>query len=515
MGFLSTERRPPRGIAIGLACAATALALSGVAGADEPRAANEPRLMDETAGITQIVDAFDEGDVFDLKLSLGYEYSSRTAPIRRETSIDEPGLSTGGYVSDKLNVAKYEESTSRLLTRAEVGLYKDIALILRLPVILSHARKLSDLDGSSDANNLNTQGVVGESLFSVPFESPTRSGIEYLAVGFDFGLMNQTRDWTKPTWVVGFEGRFNVSEPMHACNANPAPGQVKCAYPADINRNGRRDSDIVAEHPDAGDIPLEGSFSGDRDPGVSRGTTALELHTYVSKRVKYVEPYGGFSALLEFQNDSSDYGATDLEGSLVNRPPLRGSMIAGLEVIPWEVREKFQRISFDFRFTGTYVSEGRDYSELFDPLGSSSAESLRLPKFASYQARDPDDPNSNSVINPNSQLVYVTGLTDVQQHGDYLLSTEFSWQAGEFIKFNLGAGYRIIQAHMITFDQPCNPDFSGDAGAAGPCNSGDGDSRVTGLPNPNYRRVINEPGRRFKVGTSTGLRAWLNASVMF
>src|SRR5690606_5071264 len=152
---------------------------------------------------------------------------------------------------------------------------------------------------------------------------------------------------------------------MHACNANPAPGQVKCAYPADINRNGRRDSDIVAEHPDAGDIPLEGSFSGDRDPGVSRGTTALELHTYVSKRVKYVEPYGGFSALLEFQNDSSDYGATDLEGSLVNRPPLRGSMIAGLEVIPWEVREKFQRISFDFRFTGTYVSEGRDYSELF------------------------------------------------------------------------------------------------------------------------------------------------------
>ena len=185
-------------------------------------------------------------------------------------------------------------------------------------------------------------------------------------------------------------------------------------------------------------------------------------------------------------------------------------MIVGLEVIPWEIREKFQRIALDFRFTGTYVSEGRDYSELFDALGSSPAESLRSPNYASYQ-EDPD--GAGSVINENSQKVYVTGLTDVQQHGDYLLSTEFSFQAGEFIKFELGAGYRIIQSHMITYDQPCNPNAEGSAGEAGPCQSGSGDQR--GMPNPNYRRVINAPGRRFLVGTSTGLQAWLNASVMF
>ncbi|HEY6724257.1 MAG TPA: hypothetical protein VI197_09500 [Polyangiaceae bacterium] len=499
MGFLRTEQHRGRFL-LPAACACVSLGLAPSALADEPRAANEPRLLEETAGITQVVDAFDEGDLFDLKLSLGYEYSMRSAPIRRETSIIQPGLSTGGYVSDALSVAEYEESTSRLQTRAEIGLYKDIALILRMPVILSHSRKLSDLDGSSDTNSLNTQGLVGESLFSVPFESPTRSGIEYLAVGFDFGLMNQTRDWTNPTWIVGFEGRFDVSEPMHACNENPEPEGVKCAYPSDVNRNGRSDGDD------------EGSFSGERDPGVSRGTTGLEIHTYVSKRVKYIEPYGGFLALLEFQNNSSDYGATDLEGSLVNRPPLRGSMVVGLEVIPWEIREKFQRIALDFRFTGTYVSEGRDYSELFDALGSSPAPSLRNPNYAAYHANpDPDGPAS--VVDPNSQKVYVTGLTDVQQHGDYLLSTQFSFQAGEFIKFNLGAGYRIIQSHMITFDQPCNPNIDASPGESGPCQSDSGD--LSGLPNPNYRRVINAPGRRFMVGTSTGLQAWLNASVMF
>jgi len=500
MGFFRTEHTHRDGFLLPSACACACLVVAAPAMADEPRAANEPRLLEETAGITQIVDAFDDDDLFDLKLSLGYEYSRRTAPIRRETSILAPGLSTGGYVSDALNVADYEESTSRLQTRADVGLYKDIALVLRMPIILSHSRKLSDLDGSSDTNALNTQGLVGESLFSVPFESPTRSGIEYLAAGFDFGLMNQTRNWTNPTWVFGFEGRFNVSEPMHACNENPEPGGVKCAYPSDVNRNGESDGDN------------EGNFSGERDPGVSRGVTGLEIHTYVSKRVKYIEPYGGFNALLEFQNDSSDYGATDLEGSLVNRPPLRGSMVVGLEVVPWEIRERFQRIALDFRFTGTYVSEGRDYSELFDALGSSPAPSLRNPNYASYhQNPDPDGPAS--VVDPNSQQVYVTGLTDVQQHGDYLLSTQFSWQAGEYIKFNLGAGYRIIQSHMITFDQPCNPNADPSPGESGPCQSDSG--KVSGMPNPNYRRVINSPGRRFMVGTSTGFTAWLNASVMF
>lgn len=505
MGFFRTEHTHRDGFLLPMVCAGACLGCACLlvappASADEPRAANEPRLLEETAGITQIVDAFDEGDLFDLKLSLGYEYSRRTAPIRRETSILEPGLSTGGYVSDALNVAEYQESTSRLQTRADVGLYKDIALVLRMPIILSHSRKLSDLDGSSDTSALNTQGLVGESLFSVPFESPTRSGIEYLAAGFDFGLMNQTRNWTNPTWVLGFEGRFNVSEPMHACNENPEPGGVKCAYPSDVNRNGKSDGDD------------EGNFSGERDPGVSRGVTGLEIHTYVSKRVKYVEPYGGFNALFEFQNDSSDYGATDLEGSLVNRPPLRGSMVVGLEVVPWEIRERFQRIALDFRFTGTYVSEGRDYSELFDALGSSPAPSLRTPNYASYHENpDPDGPPS--VVDPNSQQVYVTGLTDVQQHGDYLLSTQFSWQAGEYIKFNLGAGYRIIQSHMITFDQPCNPNADPSPGESGPCQSGSG--KVSGMPNPNYRRVINAPGRRFMVGTSTGFSAWLNASVMF
>jgi hypothetical protein len=501
-----------RGAAISL------LLCTGQALADEPRKVTEPSVLREPTEITQVVDAFDDDDPFDLHLSLGFQRTWKSAKIRRETSVSQPGLTTGGYVSDRMNVAEYSESTSRLNTRADIGIFKDLALIVRVPIILSNDRELTGLDGSEGQQPTVLQGATGEQLFRLPFKSPTRSGIEYLAVGLDVGIMNQARDLTKPTWIFGIEGRFDVAEPMHACNADPDPvnlgpqGQVKCAFPSDINRNGV-DGDVV----DEGGRSLEGVFSGEREAGVARGVTGLEVHTYLSKRLKYIEPYGGFNALFEFQRSSSDFGITDLEGSLVNHPPLRGSLVVGLAVIPWEIRSQFQRVTFDFRMAGSYISEGRDYSELFDALGSTDAPSIRSPNFAAYEATGDPTGVSPSQVNVLSQKVYMTGLTDVQQHASVTFSSQFTWQAGEYIKFNLGGALTLVQSHLITFDQSCNPDFSKDLEKAGPCRKGTTPAEYTptGIPNPNFRKPINEPGRRFLVDDSKSYDAWINAVVMF
>lgn len=494
-------------------CLASAFTSAAVH-ADEPRKVTEPSVLREPAEITQVIDAFDEDDPFDLHLSLGFQRTWKNAKIRRETAIAQPGLTTGGYVSDRMNVAEYAETTSRLHTRADIGIFKDLALVIRVPIILSNDRELSDLDGSEGQQATVLQGSPGEQIFRLPFKSPTRSGIEYLAVGLDIGILNQSRDMTKPTWVFGAEGRFNVSEPMHACNPSPNAGQVDCAFPSDIDRNGSAGSVV-----DASGQSLEGDFSGAREPGVSRGTTGLEIHTYLSKRVKYVEPYGGFSALFEFQNDSSDYGISDLRGTLVNHPPLRGSMIVGLAVIPWEIRDRFQRVTFDFRLVGSYTSEGRDYSELFDALGSSDAPSLRDPKYSEYIDNPAFPATVNaapSIVDPRSQKVYFTGLTDVQQHASLKLSLQFTWQAGEYVKFNLGGALSMDQSHFVAFDQACNPDFDNELGEAGPCRSRSGDVFTpTGIPNPNFRRVINDPGRRLLVDDSRAYDGWVNAVVMF
>lgn len=527
MGLRRMDNFDAMRLGLAVATALAALGSGGVARADEPHKVTEPAVLQEPAEITQVVDAFDDqnDDPFDLNLTLGYQQTWKGANIRRETAISQPGLTTGGYTSDALNIGKYSQTISRLNTKAEIGLFKDIALIVRVPIILSNDQKIEGVDGSDQHQPTYLTGAPGEQLFRLPFTSPTRSGVEYLAVGLDVGIMNQFRDRTKPTWVLGVEGRFSVGTPMHACNANPSPlnltnSQQKCAYPSDINRNGIGGDSQYAINTSAGQDNLEGNFSGGRSPGVSRGTTSLEAHTYLSKRIKYIEPYGGFKALFEFQNNSSDYGATDLKGSLVNHPPLRGTMLMGINVIPWEVRDKFQRVTFDFRFAGTYVSEGRDYSELFDALGSSDAPSLRRPNYAEYQANPDATSSTKSVVNPSSQKVYFTGLSDVQQHGTYTLSTQFTWQAGEYVKFNLGGAYTLTQAHSISFDQPCNPQFNNDVGKAGPCkqtrtNGGSTTTTATGIPNPNYRAVANMPGRRFKVDGSHAFDAWINATVMF
>src|SRR5690349_5916825 len=87
--------------------------------ADEPQKLGEPRVLSEPGEVTDVVDAFDGDDVFDLHLTIGYQYSFKSAHIRRETNISNNqnlGLSTGLFTAGNMNVATYEENTSRLNT---------------------------------------------------------------------------------------------------------------------------------------------------------------------------------------------------------------------------------------------------------------------------------------------------------------------------------------------------------------------------------------------------------------
>src|SRR5689334_15484220 len=235
MGYqrLTSRAFVPRVAWVAAAASAVAAVFPTSAFADEPRKVTEPSVMREPTEIVQVADAFDDDDIFDLHLSLGYAHSWKNGKIYRETNISQPGLSTGDYTPSNMNVAKYSHDTARLNTRADIGVYKDIALVIRMPVILSDDRELKENGGGLQSTTL--AGAPGEQLFSLPFKSPSRSGIEYLALGMDFGVMNQARNPNKPTWILGGEVRIDVSEPMHACNKNPAAlnvqsSQVSCAY---------------------------------------------------------------------------------------------------------------------------------------------------------------------------------------------------------------------------------------------------------------------------------------------
>jgi hypothetical protein len=241
---------------------------------------------------------------------------------------------------------------------------------------------------------------------------------------------------------------------------------------------------------------------------------AVVLHTIVSKRLGYVEPYLGFQGLIEFPQSNSDFGATsDLRGSLLTRPPVVGTITLGTEIIPWERPEQFQRVTLDVRLRGAYHSPGRDYSELYDALGSSKAASLRSGNPSAYRA----DQNQRSVADTQASKVYFSGLTDQQGFGTFGGQAGATWQAGEYIKFSAGFGITYVQPHLITAADACNPGFRSDPGAAGPCRSApsQGLATVTGIPNPNYRAVIDAPGRRFLADDTFLYDLSLSSVVMF
>src|ERR1700722_12376911 len=457
------------------------LCAAAPARADEPVGAREPHLMSEAAEIPSVVDAFHDDDPFDLNLVLGFTQSWKHAKVRRETQLNQVGLADGGFIPATENIATYSSSRTSLLVGADVGLYKDLALIFRVPLILGWSQSLGDLNGSTAVDPMLLADPLGGQIFSVPFTSPTRSGVDYISVGIDWDIYNQQRDETKPIWLVGIEGRLSVGAPLHACNANAT---IECLDPSDPTNPAKN-----------------------RQPGISPAFDTLIGRSIWSRRFGYVEPYTGFSVEAQFPQSRGDFGAYNAPNDLERMPPLLGSFMLGLEVIPYEHREQYQRLSADFRFKGTYQSPGRDYSELFDALGSTNAQSLRIPNPAAYMG----GPGGTSVAKTGTESVYFTGITEEQAYGSFTLSASATWQAGQYIKFTAGSAFTYAQPHLVTAADTCTPNNT-DVNLAGPCASKQG---VLGSPNPDHHDLIDLPGHRFSIDDTTIVDLWVMGVVMF
>src|SRR3954453_18716574 len=92
------------------------------AAADEPAAAKETRLLRETGENTTVIDAFDKDDPFDANLLLTFRQTWKSAKIRRESTLAQPGLATGGFVAGNENVAAYHQSLTILEAGADIGI---------------------------------------------------------------------------------------------------------------------------------------------------------------------------------------------------------------------------------------------------------------------------------------------------------------------------------------------------------------------------------------------------------
>ncbi|MCA9603458.1 MAG: hypothetical protein KC417_15610 [Myxococcales bacterium] len=417
------------------------------------------RLFGDPISYTDVIDAFDAEDPFDLNAYVGFERTLGSGTIQRESG------STSSSGSDFNDIADYEQVRNTLVLGMDIGLYKDLAVFARLPVILSDDRTLSVPSGeSADSVNANLTVPGGDQLFSVPFTSPTRFGVDYIAIGAAYSIFNQSRNRSVPTWLVMVESQIAIGAPMHPCFSDKPETATSRCY-------------------------------GGSEPGVGQGVHALKFETRASHRFRFVEPYAGFAFLYRWPGSSQELFTSggDLDGYVHRRPPSEGQLTLGAGVIPWEARDRAQRLTLDFRFRGDFVSEGHGYTALTDALGTSQSASLRTPV--------------SECPTCGAQDTFL-GLTDTQSHARLGGRFAVEMQAAKYVRFVLGANIAYATPYLLTQADACNAD-AGDAAdpRVGACRSG--------IVNPHHRAVIDSPGQRFRMLNELTLDLFASAVAQF
>lgn len=456
---------------------ATSIAAGSTCGASVAFADDDPLvLMGEPTSFTSVIDSFDENDVFDLNLSVGFRRTFVTGLVQRETT-------TNSWV----DIATHERQENTLLFGLELGIWRDLAIYTELPFVLEETRRLKSPSARSAAevatdlcqSERSSIGMTNHScdsdgdnvpdgapLFSVPFRSAARSGVPYIDAGLAWGITNQFRTPELPTWLLRVGGRFALGDVLSACES----GQ-EC-------------------------------FSGE---GLDLGVNWLALETRASWRFPWAEPYAGVATKIGFPNSKGTDLFTPggkLPGYINTRPPITADVTVGVALIPWEDRERWQRFSFDVRFIGTYVSEGRDASPLFDALGTSGSAHLTTPQFELQEVTA--DPSA-----ARGEQVDFNGMTDVQSHGRLGGRVGLEMQAARYIRFEVGVGAWYSTPYIVTHTDACNPNASsgGEVRRAGNC--------AEGVINAAHRPAIDTPGSRFRVSEEWALDFDVNATAEF
>lgn len=429
------------------------------------------------AEITDVATAFEADNPFDFRLRFGYEYTTKTAAIKREHE--------GAAGQDKINIFKDLVSSQQrhaLKLRAEFSLYTDLMVSIDLPVILSDSRSVSyDTRKGSECiykgaeancvngdNSMTTNSVTTEdhsdtdpSHYILPnsgfdaqnkgngfdagsnlvFRGPKRGGdgasaFDTLNFALTYAILSQRRDATKPTWTLSAEYRLSVGNVMKFDRTRP-----------------------------------------EANTGVADGLDHFMVKTAMSRRFKWIDPYIQFWFDYPFAR-RDDTLFVNLGPKAKNQiPQIAGGTIFGLELIALDRPAEQYKIAFDLagRIQGKF--DGRGYSEAWEIFASSPALEC--------------SPMWNPACDPaQTTNVYqgkaYSGLTTIENYATIGAHIGLNMQVSKWVRFRAYFDYQRDQAHFITVDDVGRPDADG--------------QRVSKASeyNPAFRPVINEIGRRYR-----------------
>jgi len=347
----------------------------------------------------------------DIHLSLGWQHEQETASVRREY------VQTTGTLIINDVISNHSRDSLRL--RAEVALVHDLSFFLGGSLVVADDHSL-DFDKRGDCAALpcletllrdgilpgdpNTSwGIDGQNggQFTAPsnhvFVGPTRSGFEYLALGLRWAAMNQARDHTKPTWVVGFESRFSVADDQRFNPAAPTDNRA-----------------------------------------VGLGYHQFLLSSVFSQRFGMFEPYMGGWFMQPLLTSSSVY--KNIGSGQYGSPQRRAGGDIGVEATLWDDLARHARIALEAAGSIQYRLEGLAQSELWEVLSGDP----RCQATDTSHCRPGIDVNGSGAAAPNS------GVVRSPAYGVFGGDAGISAHIGRFARLRALFGMRFQEGHFLT-----------------------------------------------------------------
>ncbi|MBH23684.1 MAG: hypothetical protein CMH57_04285 [Myxococcales bacterium] len=503
----TSTRRPSLLWALGLTTVAALLAVAAPAWA---------------ADLTDVVDAAEEDDPFDIHIEPRFKSTLKRAKITREAPCN-PNVTTDPLTGDqtvdrnsRLRYPRLVEAgrcaepevvynkelrgwrrTDQIDVLGEIGLYKDVELHFTLPFILRDVRGVHfagnggdptepvvDTDNSSvdpseqriiEDIERNGEDFTTYRLFDARNgnEGPTRSGFGDMSIGLAWNPFNQERDDTKATLKLGFDYL----------------------------------------------IPT-GTVAKGGNEGVGRGVHELQATIAASKRFKYIDPYFGITGVLPLAGGESLFQEA-APGQTLTQPGWRAEITFGSEFIPYEDLEKGNFFKIDLGFDFGYTAEGRDYSLMFDALAGSSCNGVTprevreaieavqngvvenstvrtaackwiLDQPANAQNTTPKF-DLTSGANDDIEFAH-NGITDYEGFATFGLHLNLYLQVARYVQLKTRLSLQHQQEHFIT------------AARTGKDSADDNDTVRFDNPderNPYYNPTLDSVGNRFRVEETT------------
>jgi len=314
----------------------------------------------QAAELTRVASSFDQDNPFDLDLEIGFARTQRRAKITRERHQD-------GHIADVIEM-RYHQVRQEMPMSLAIGIYQDLEIhvgtslvfgdykLWRFPGLDEDGNVITNANNSTITNNcIGADGqlvspdckgdsfVGAQSIFDVPGES-WRAGLGNITVGTTWAPLSDSRDDTKPKWIIGFDYTIpsaDVSQPAKATTD---------AKPGDIGDGAHRFTFTTA---------------------LSKRFAAIDPYV----QLRYSLPFGADGRYSNCENPTAlGYPGNCGVGPWTKRevgfkPQHIGSLLFGAEFFPYDDQVRHQSVSIDLQVGGSYVSQGRTYNELSDALG--------------------------------------------------------------------------------------------------------------------------------------------------